>query len=213
MRRDFNSIDENGVPNCFGDCEELNEVCLQCPREIRDRCIDETIDNDKRKPTDFDYFGEPNCLGKYYSEYSKICNEECEYLTVCKKTVTNKPNKVHLPVINSKPSSNVSDPYKTKVTPFSDSKPTYYTTPSTQSNVTVSSVPKQYMSNETIERQYGVKPHPNPIVPGQFEGEEWYERLGKEFVLRTGESAIKVFAELLLTMFSRIKWAPKVKHD
>ena len=209
MERDFKNVDENGVPICFGNCIDDHQVCLMCDEDVRDRCSDEKVLEGIRDPDDFTTTGQPDCFGKYYGEYSKKCNEECNYPMQCSKASKLPPDKkVHLPVVNNKTPDCVTEPYKTK--PF-EYKTSSVTRTMSSSNFTIP--PKPYMSNTEIEKVYNLKPHPNPIVPGQFEGEEWYERLGKEFVLRTGESAIKVFAELLLTMFSRIKWAPKVKHD
>lgn len=208
MIRDFTNLDENGIPECFGECIELDPVCLECPRETRDRCIDEKIEDEKRDPDTLDYFGEPKCFGKHYSDYSKKCTKECDSAITCVEN--NRKDRVHLPVLNNKPPTNVSDPYKSKVNPFEYKTPSYS---APYSSPTVAAPPKPFMSNETIEQRYGVRPHPNPIVPGQFEGEEWYVRLGKEFVLQTTNHGIKVMAELLMTMFSRIRWAPSTENN
>lgn len=202
--------DNNGIPMCFTEYAEFSEGCMKCPADIKDRCMDEKSEEDNRDPDLVNnYLGKPNCYGKY-SEYSTKCNKLCDFSSPCaKKVKEEKDDKYHLPVV--KPTlSNIRNVYEykqqtTPISPFSTSSS------STQSK-TVFSAPsfdrRPQISQEQAEELYGRRLHPNPIIDGQFEGEPWYSRLMKEFVLKTTQHAVHVMGTLLIDMLGKVRWAP-----
>ena len=209
--RNPEAVDRNGIPMCFTEYAEFSEGCQKCPADIKDRCIEEQSEEDKRDPDLVDnYLGKPRCY-KRYSEYSTKCNKRCDFSDACsKENETKKTDKFYLPVIKQSPSSikNVYE-YKqhssTVVSPFSSS-------PSSTQTKTVFSAPnfdrKPQISQEQAEELYGRRLHPNPIIDGQFEGEPWYSRLMKEFVLKTTQHAVHVMGTLLIDMLGKVRWAP-----
>ena len=221
MERDFTNVDEDGIPICIGEYMEEHPKCDICPIETKDKCMDEQVLEEKRDPDILNNEGEPECFGKYYSDYSRKCNKLCDSAIMCSKL--SKDVKLHLPVVNNKPCGSVRDPYsQTKEAPkvdqfkYTPEKTYSYSGYSSGYNsgysYSMGSIPgRPNMSPEAIEHFYGVRPHPNPIVPGQFEGEDWYVRLMKEFVLRTFQHGVQVMGSLLIEMISKVRWAPKTE--
>lgn len=207
MIRDPTTTDESGIPFCYGDILEESEGCKKCPGEIKSRCLEETDLEATRDPDLLDPMGKPDCFGKHYSEYSRKCTKMCDFAIQCSSKC--KSNKVtSLPVLNNKPTS-VRDPYKMSPFTFTSSTPQ----PPKETSYIVGPTGKPFLSEEKSLALYGRKPHPNPLVIGQFDGEKWYERLMKEFVLNTLKHAVTVMGNLVVDMLSRIRWAPKDKDE
>lgn len=202
MIRDPTNTDDSGIPICFGDILEEGEACRACPNEIKSRCLEETDLESTRDPDLLNSYGKPDCFGKYYSEYSRKCTKECDFAIQCAQKC--KYNKMSLPVLNTKPTS-VRDPYKTS--PFA-----FNSTTAKEASYIVTPSGKPLLNEEKAIELYGKRLHPNPLIIGQFEDEKWYERLFKEFVLKTAQHAVTVMGNLIVDMISKIRWAPKDKE-
>jgi hypothetical protein len=209
VSRNHEVVDSSGVPMCFGEHSNSSNACDNCPMQIKERCLEEKSDEDGREPDVVDNFlGKPLCFGKY-GEYSTKCNKLCDFARDCE--VKGKGTSLHLPIVQNTGSSGIKNVYETKpTTPFNFYTPPKTSVPSTSSayfNIPTSNK-KPDLSSEQCEELYGRKFHPNPIIDGQFEGEPWYSRLLKEFVLKTTQHGVSVMGSLLIDMLGRIRWAP-----
>lgn len=192
--------DSDGVPICYGSCDENDKVCMEdCPADLQDQCMEKTLSSAKgpRRPD-----------GWYTDAIEDI-----------------KQDKFKLPVLQPRPSPSVYDPpryeEKPRVAPVNywdnqSRTPSYAPTSPWQSTANSQTVQqlqinlnRPHLTDEQYIDIYGCKPAINPIVPGQFEGESWYARLGKEWVLRSLQYSVQVASQLVIDMVSRIRWAPK----
>jgi hypothetical protein len=204
--------DSNGIPMCFTEYADFSDACQRCPDEIKERCIDEKAEEDKRDPDLVDsYLGKPRCYKKY-SEYSTKCHKQCDFSDSCsKESETKRVDKFYLPVIKQTPSS-IKNVYEYK--PSTSNSNTFSYSSSTKSVFSTQNFDKKpYLSQEQAQELYGRRLHPNPIIDGQFEGESWYSRLVKEFVLKTTQHAIHVMGSLLIDMIGKVRWAPTDEED
>lgn len=229
MKRNPQSTDEEGVPLCWGRFDDLNATCTEdCPNELSERCCEETQKDVERTHTKIsDLTGKPECYGALYSKYSELCQEECKYTYECRKEkipewkhdalFDAKQDRVHrLPVLQNTPSQTIIDPPKQnwiKPVQYWDSykpTPTYtqnYSSTNTNSIQTYQNRP--VLTEDQYMEYYGALPARNALVPGQFDGEKWYTRLGKEFILRSLDYAVQVAGQLIVEMIRRIRWGPK----
>lgn len=229
------TTDNDGVPLCFGSADESNRTCMEdCPCDLRDRCIDETCTDGDRKPQDIiEETGKPLCFGEHYSGLSPSCQNQCDYTTDCrletstsnsltreptwlKQTINDaKQDRVfHLPVLQPRPAPSVVSPPVRSVAPVNYWEQTYnrpyqstYTAPTTGSGLQIS-LNRPNLTEDQYLHFYGHKPAQNPLVPGQFEGESWWQRLLKEFVIRSLMYAVQVAGQLVVETVGRIRWAP-----
>lgn len=231
--------DEDGVPKCYGRCDENDVVCSEdCPSDLKEKCENETESDHVRNPEDLDLDGKPKCFSKEYSDYSSLCQEDCGFLTSCKRTTKELATwfteakrdaerdklKVHLPVLNNNPIPTIVSPFSNPtpqpMQPINRAPPvqywdnankgypyqTPYTSPTPQIGVTQN---RPNLSQEQYLAYYGVLPAPNPLVAGQFEGETWYSRLLKEWILQSCMHAVQVAGQLVISAIGRVRWAPK----
>lgn len=236
MKKNPLSIDEDGRPYCFARCDESDSICIEdCDPDVRDRCCDEKTQDIERIPNKLnDITQKPECFGRLYSSHSEVCQDDCAYKYGCRRDANIdgwkkdaiddwKQDRVHLPVLNTRPSTTIIDPpsrpvqqsykpvaYWENTRPYTSSTytPSYNSTTNSQS-LTIS-VNRPNLSDQDFIEIYGGRPARNAIVPGQFEGENWFARLGKEFVLRSLQYAVQVAGQLIVEMISRIRWAPKI---
>lgn len=242
MARNPLDVDEEGVPICFGTCDEGDTTCIEdCPADLRDRCMDETCTDADREPETITGNGKPPCFGMFYSGFSKACQDVCAFSTDCRLEMRTaqqlardsssqgwlrdavediKSDRLHLPVLNNKPSPTVVNPPSTPVTrtapPVSyweGNRPSYsyqsYTQPQNSGSGIQINQNRPNLTEEQYLYYYGAKPAGNPLVPGQFEGESWWSRLLKEFVLRSVMYAVQVASQLAVETVGRIRWAPE----
>lgn len=173
-----------------------------------------------------DLTNKPDCFGSLYSKYSAVCQEECNYTYDCRKekvpewkreaiSDAKKDGVYRLPVLQNTPSTTIIDPPTrswTKPVQYWDSyKPA---TPSYTQNFSSTTSVQSYQNRPNLTEDqymefYGALPARNALVPGQFEGESWYVRLGKEWMLRSIGYAVQVAGQLLVEMIGRIRWSPK----
>ncbi len=214
-------------PTCFGEYDENNSMCTNhCP--FSGECSNETELENEHRNLSKEVDGKPICFGTYFSPIGPSClfhckaAKECE--AICERDVnqslerptiatslavlTGASSKVSSTAIRSPSLAVIDNPYRAATTP------TYYngytTVPAQTMNNNVPGLRQPApLTNEQALALYGVGLHRNPVLPGQFDGEPWYERFGKLFVLNTGESAIRVFSELIITMLRQIHWSPK----
>lgn len=240
MKRNPLATDSDGVPLCFSKADESDTTCMEdCPSDLRDRCIDETCTDSDRTPHRIEITGRPACFGNQYSAFSNSCQNECDHSTDCRlETKTSQTlardspswlreaqqdaqkDRIHLPVLQSRPAPSViSPPMNRSVAPINYwestyNKPSYttsYTSPNTSTGLTIS-LNRPNLTEDQYLHYYGSKPAANPLVPGQFEGESWWERLLKEFVIRSLAYSVQVAGQLVVEMVGRIRWAPQEKQ-
>jgi hypothetical protein len=224
MKRNPQLTDEEGVPLCWSRFDDLNSTCTEdCPNELSERCCEETQKDIERTHTKTnDITGKPECYGSMYSAYSAVCQEECSYTYDCRKekipawkkeaiSDAKQDRVFRLPVLQNTPSQTIIDPPKqswVKPVQYWDSyKPTPTYTQSTSSVQTYQNKPT--LTEDQYIEYYGALPAKNALIPGQFEGESWYVRLGKEFILRSLSYAVQVAGQLIVEMIGRIRWGPK----
>ena len=222
--------DNDGVPCCFGRCDETLTICSEdCPNDLFERCQVETSKDNERIPNkENDITGRPECYANMYSENSAVCEDECKHrddfkkekspfwLKQAKEDVKEDTKRYSLPVLQDRPAVSVIDPpskpvnyWQGQYRPYS--QPTTYpqSTNYQASNNYQLQVNKPTLSQEDFLEFYNAVPARNALVPGQFEGESWYSRLAKEWILRSLQYAIQVAGGLLVEMVSRIRWSPK----
>jgi hypothetical protein len=194
-------IDETmDCPRCFSNYDEDDRNCSEhCP--FSSDCANETEQEKEYRNISKLVDGRPVCFGQYYSPIGPTCQLKCNFATECDQAsefqinqslskpviasslqvLTGQAPKVSSTAIRSPSLSVIGDPYR----PY-----TYNTTtPQTVGlggTTTIRQPPA--LTNERAIELYGVPLHPNPVLPGQFINEAWYERFGKLFVLNTGES-------------------------
>lgn len=225
-------IDETmECPRCFSEYDEDDSTCTDhCP--FSSECVNETEQEKEYRNISKLVDGRPICFGQYYSPIGPTCQLKCNYATECDtacevqinqslerpvvstslQVLTGQAPKVSSTAIRSASLGVIGDPYKPS---------TYYngygTAPTTPQAVGLggTTLIKQppVLTNERAIELYGVPLHPNPVLPGQFLGEPWHVRFGKLFVLNTGESAVRVFAELIITMLRQIHWPVSKKNN
>lgn len=238
MKRNPLLTDIDGVPLCFGKACESDITCMEdCPSDLRDRCIDETCTDGDRDPTNIDPESDrPICFGQGYSQFSNSCQNECGFNNDCRLETkqTNKEendsvtvktwltearrdaasDKIRLPVLQSQPAPSVVSPPVKAPPPINYwestyNKPSYSYTSTPTANTGLSLVlNRPNLTEEQYLHYYGSKPAANPLIPGQFEGESWWERLLKEFVIRSLMYSVQVAGQLVVEMVGRIRWAP-----
>ncbi len=189
--------DSDGVPTCYGSCDENDKTCMEdCPPDLQDRCMEETLSY--KKPV------------KPSSWYDDAIEEA-------------KQDKFRLPVLQPRPSPSVYDPPKHEERPRAapvnywegthKPTPTYsgsWSSPAAQNVQQLQiNLNRPQLTDQQYMDIYGCRPAANPIVPGQFEGESWAARLGKEWILRSMMYSVQVASQLVIEMVSRIRWAPK----
>lgn len=238
MKRNPLLTDVNGIPLCWGRAEESDTTCMEdCPSDLRDRCIDETCTDGDRNPLNIDPNSEkPHCFGKGYSQFSNSCQEECGFSNDCRLETkqTNKEendsnsvktwlsearkdaasDRIRLPVLQSNPAPSVISPPVKAPPPVNYWETQYnkpyssYSQPTTTNSNLQLPINRPNLTEEQYLHFYGHKPAANPIIPGQFEGESWWERLLKEFVIRSLMYSVQVAGQLVVEMVGRIRWAP-----
>lgn len=219
VSRDPSKVDHLGKPYCFCDYSDQDAKCVDlCPEEISEKCEDDTNRERLRVPYDISNNGKPSCYGKHFSEYSNLCAKDCDHTYGCSeekdkvKSPFERPPIVSpykpLPVIVERPISKLADPYSTSYRPTVTSTSVINKPQEFYSNIPPPTQPPK-LTPEEYDKYYGRRLHPNPIIEGQFEGEEWYSRLGKEFLKRVGHYAIQIWGQLLTESISNVRWAPK----
>lgn len=235
MKKNPLSIDEDGAPVCFGRCDESDKVCIEdCDPDVRDRCCDEKTQDIERIPNKLnDITNKPDCFGRLYSSYSEVCQDDCAFRYGCRRDSNAdgwkkeaiedwKQDRLHLPVLNTRPSTTIIDPpskpvqqsykpvpYWENTRPYTPSTYSPGYTTNTNSHQLSININRPNLSDQEYIDIYGARPARNAIVPYQFENEAWYSRLGKEFILRSVMYAVQVAGQLIVEMISRIRWAPK----
>ncbi len=223
--------------------EEDTVCMEDCPADLRDRCMDETCTDNDRDPNNIDdESGKPICFGNSYSSYSTTCQDKCEFSNDCRleskriepvSKLTNstwleetiqdiKKDRIHLPMLQGRPAQSVINPPSTRTTApinyweTSYNRPYNYTS-NTQTTSNGHQLQIQLNRPNLTEEQYlyfyGARPAANPLVPGQFEGESWYSRLLKEFVLRSLMYSVQVVGQLVVEMMGRIRWSPNSDYE
>jgi hypothetical protein len=207
----------DGKPECFGGYEEDNRICtVECPNPVM--CYVETKDEDKR--VDSRGFknaeGRRLCFGELYSSTSYECNNACDDAYDCEKMVEFKAgryNPSYTPSrigTNTVPSTSYQSPFsRYPSTTVQQSTPTGTGIRSDALNILQPKMIQQTRLDEQtkryVENKYGVPLHPDPVIPGQFEGEEWYIRFIKEVVKYAGYYALQLLSNVLISSW----WAPK----
>lgn len=193
------------APECYGEYNEKEKICAEdCP--FKDDCETETlIENENRNFYVKRIDGRPSCFGEYFSPKGPSCVNKCNYKDQCEIVCEGKAEKL-VQLQTGAPRMNVLNDVWNKPTtnPLPNLNNLAVTVPQRQ--------PQQYTQEQMI-KYYGVPLKENPLVPGQFEGESWYSRLGKEFVLHSGSASIKILSELFITLLSRIRWAPNAPKN
>jgi len=191
----------SGRPECFGNYEPDDYVCNQtCSYQMY--CAVESRDEEKR--VDYraikDENGRSKCFGELYSKHSYECNYTCGDAYDCEQMKELKEGRYRLyspPTAKRSNSLNVIQPTRPS-SPWSNQ-----TTNITQS------VPQRNIDPSTrdyVRRKYGVALDPDPVIPGQFEGEDWWIRLAKEVLKHAGYYALQLLSQVLLNTW----WAPKM---
>lgn len=219
------------APKCFGNYSDDAQVCTHhCSKALN--CSNETDDEVKRRDSR-DLRGPDGrkvCFGKLYSEFSEECQNHCLQSYDCGDVVLNdelsiyqpewEPRRASMPsttstgirspslsVLQNKPPLPPMPMYQTQpnyVSPFSSQ----YSSGSQYQNLFAN----QNVDDRTqayLKAKYGIGLKPDPTVPGQFEGEEWYVRFFKEILKYAGYYAFQLLSQILITN----RWAPNISKD
>lgn len=209
MIRDPNTKREDGNPKCFSHYEEGHFVCEnKCNKALS--CRMETAEEEQRREgkTLKDASGRPVCFGKIYSPLSTECNFLCNVAYDCaEETETNERKRTALKT----------SPYAKRselLTMYQPSPYSYNNRPQTpgifqQPQTGVYQYQVDDRTNAYLRQKHGVGLKIDPTVPGQFEGEAWYERFLKEVFKYAGVYAL----QLLALAVSQSRWAPNAKHN
>ena len=158
----------------------------------------------------------------------KLATEELEtWLHEAKRDIE-QDKRVHLPVLNNNPIPTIVSPFANTPSPtpqpmqapnrvppvqYWDNSNKGYTYPTTTYASTTPQIGitqnRPNLTNEQYLAYYGVLPAANPIIAGQFEGETWYSRLFKEWLLQSCMYAVQAMGQLVIGAIGRVRWAPK----
>jgi len=204
---------DNITPVCFGNYQEDHTICAnKCHKVLS--CKSFTDEDDKRREgKEFkNSNGVPLCFGELYSSISVECQEECIDVSDC--FITTEENNVNKPKISA--TAKRSDKLhmfqsfpRTQPPPplqYNSSPSSYYTSSNSYSQTQSPYYVDERMHNYTKEK-YGVGLRYDPIIPGQFEGEPWYERFFKEIAKYTAYYALKLLGDVVVNS----RWAPTVE--
>ncbi len=200
MIRDPTVKRADGNPECFGNFSAEHYMCNnKCYKFLS--CKSETEEDDKRREgKQFkNNNGVPLCFGELYSPLSPECQDYCNDAHDCETTSEDNEKRRRISTssgaIRSERLSILRDGPQRQPQPQQ-----VFTQQPTQFNFSVDERTQQY-----VKQKYGVGLKIDPTVPGQFEGEEWYERFFKEVLKYSGYYALQLLG--LVIMNSR--WAPK----
>ncbi len=190
----------NGKPECFGNYEADHYICDQvCNHNMH--CAVETREEEKRVDSGAvrELNGRRKCFGELYSRYSRECNYNCNDAYDCEemKELKEGQPKMYFPP-TARRSSELNVIQNRQIGYRSNS---FENRPN---------VPSRNIDDSTrvyVKRKYGVGLDPDPIIPGQFEGEEWWVRLFKEVAKYAGHYALQLLSQVLINSW----WAPNIE--
>jgi len=216
---------ETGGPKCYGNYSDESQLCTHhCGYALS--CSNET-DNEEKRKENRDLRGPEGkrlCFGHLYSDFSDECQNHCRQSFDCADVMMNdelrdfKSNspfapKTSIPTtltgIRSSSLNVIQQKPPVPPMPFYPQQQTY-TSPFANSPYTSTTQTYQntgYVDEKTqayIKAKYGVGLKPDPTVPGQFDGEEWYVRFFKEVFKYAGYYALQLLGHILINN----RWAP-----
>lgn len=203
----------DGNPACFGQYEENNYICDErCFKTLT--CKLESSEEDLRREGKLfrDNIGRPTCFGKLYSFTSTECTHLCNESRECSK-ITDDSEFLSRGLPPTSSTAYRSEGLKVF------NQPTQYTygyrSPYSQQSNTMFQPPSinnyqiDERTNAYIKSKYGVPLKLDPTVPGQFEGEPWYERFFKEVIKYAGSYAFQLLSHIVIGS----RWAPSIKKE
>lgn len=203
--------EDNETPVCFGNYLDTHTTCTtQCHKVLSCKIFSDE-DDKRREGKEFkNSNGVPLCFGELYSSVSLECQEECPDVADCFITIeensVNKP-KISATAKRSEKLHMFQNFPKPSQPPLYTSQ--YYTTPSTTYQQTQSPYYVDERMHTYTKEKYGVGLKYDPVIPGQFEGEPWYERFFKEIAKYTAYYALKLLGDVVVNS----RWAPTVGKE
>lgn len=210
--RDPNLKRADGNPKCFGNYQEGHYTCDHaCFKPLM--CKVETDDEEpRREGKQFRGLdGRPTCFAKLYDSLSEECGNcghvrECSEIFETNVTHTTRSSTAikseGLKVFNQPPNPYANYGYRS-------STPSYYQPPIQQPNPHIQSYPVDEKLNAYMRAKYGVPLQVDPTIPGQFEGEAWYERFFKEVLKYAGYYSLQLLSHVLMNT----RWAPNTEEE
>ncbi len=191
----------NGKPECYGNYEPDHYVCDQaCNYQVY--CAVETREEEKRVDSRAvrELNGKRKCFGELYSSYSQECNYYCNDAYDCQemKELKEGHTKMYFPPTARRSS---------ELNVIQNNRPVAYRSNSFENRP---NTPARIIDDSTksyVRKKYGVGLDPDPVIPGQFEGEEWWIRLFKEVAKYAGHYALQLLSQVLINSW----WAPNIE--
>jgi hypothetical protein len=206
LTRDPKILREDGNPQCLGNYEEEHYVCSNNCHKVMQCKIESNFEEQRREGKLVkDSLGRPLCFSRLFDIQSTECGYLCNSAIECGEASEEERPTRSLTSITS-PKLNMYNPSSTQYT-YPTFNPTY-NSPVPLQSPQLAQYKVDEKTNIYLRHKYGAGLSLDPVVPGQFEGEAWYERFFKEVFKYAGYYALKLLAEIVMNT----RWAPKVKE-